>query len=367
MGECHLERENNRMTFKFPQNNDDQRTSKEREHSQEETNEVEKVQQKDVQEHQDGYEEATETNNEVTLETDSKEANKTDGQNKEEAVVEDQSALHNETINVQEKRKEWEQLEGNHYDTVSMKKAPGLPFHKKRKFNFPKKRNKMTIPFQHIKMTGLIVLALAIGSLFGLPLLQVVTTSSPTDSAEQWMLSNEEESAPVQATEQSVSDQDVQLSVDVVQAGAFSTAEAGQSSQQQLESEGYSSVLHAPASSEHVFLYVAVAASGQAAEEYLPTFEADGLDVFVKSLDLQSANAEEEEQQAAEEVKQIIEQALTSSEINSSMTEQSKSVLQSSEEGTALYESLTGALDNTEQEDAWMQTVVNFDGWLSSL
>ncbi|GAJ99218.1 SPOR domain-containing protein [Geomicrobium sp. JCM 19055] len=225
----------------------------------------------------------------------------------------------------------------------------------------------MTIPFQHIKMTGLIVLALAIGSLFGLPLLQVVTTSSPTDSAEQWMLSNEEESAPVQATEQSVSDQDVQLSVDVVQAGAFSTAEAGQSSQQQLESEGYSSVLHAPASSEHVFLYVAVAASGQAADEYLPAFEADGLDVFVKSLDLQSTNAEEEQQQAAEEVKQIIEQALTSSEINSSMTEQSQSVLQSSEEGTALYESLSGALENAEQEDAWMQTVVNFDGWLSSL
>ncbi|GAJ99217.1 hypothetical protein [Geomicrobium sp. JCM 19055] len=135
-----MERENNRMTFKFPQNNDDQRTSKEQEHSQEETNEVEKEQQKDVQEHQEGYEEATEADNEGTLETDSKEANKTDDLNKEADVVEDQSALHNETINVQEKRKEWEQLEGNHYDTVSMKKAPGLPFHKKKEVQFPEEK-----------------------------------------------------------------------------------------------------------------------------------------------------------------------------------------------------------------------------------
>ncbi|EZH66866.1 hypothetical protein DH09_02685 [Bacillaceae bacterium JMAK1] len=354
-----MERENNRMTFKFPQNNEDQPISKEPDHNQVETNEVEEDQQKDVQEKREVYDEKTEVDSEQT--------NETDVLNKEEDVEEEQKVEHNETINVQEKRKEWEQREGSQYEPVSMKKAPGLPFHKKRKFNFPKKRNKMPIPFQHIKMTGLIVLALAIGSLFGLPLLQVVTTSSPTDSAEQWMLSNEEESAPVQATEQSENDQDVQLSVDVVQAGAFSTVEAGQSSQQQLESEGYTSVLHAPASSDHVFLYVAVAASGQAADEYLPAFEADGLDVFVKSLDLTSTNADEEQRQATEEVKQIIEQALTSSEINSSITEQSQSVLQSSEEGSALYESLADAIENAEQDDAWVQAVVNFDGWLSSL
>ncbi|GAK03193.1 stage II sporulation protein B [Geomicrobium sp. JCM 19037] len=191
------------------------------------------------------------------------------------------SSSNHETVDVVQKKHEWEQ---KGVQETTSKKAPGLPFHRKKKPSGSGGPKRKGYGFDRVKFVGLIAAALLLGVVFGLPLLQIVTSSSPTDSAEEVMGTAEEEGATT-----SVGDEVTwaPLEVDVVQAGAFSSMEAGEDVQRQLVSAGYPAVLHDASDSEYIFLYVGMTEANQAEQDLMPEFEANGMDVYVKQLQIE--------------------------------------------------------------------------------
>ncbi|GAK12593.1 hypothetical protein [Geomicrobium sp. JCM 19039] len=193
----------------------------------------------------------------------------------------DSSSPNHETVDVVQKKLKWEQKGAQ--ETTS-KKAPGLPFHRKKKPSGSGGPKRKGHGFDRVKFIGLIAAALLLGVVFGLPLLQIVTSSSPTDSAEQVMGTAEEDGATTSVGDEATW---APLEIDVVQAGAFSSMEAGEDVQRQLVSAGYPAVLHDASDSEYIFLYVGMTEANQAEQDLMPEFESNGMDVYVKQLQIE--------------------------------------------------------------------------------
>ncbi|MBB6448345.1 hypothetical protein HNR44_000294 [Geomicrobium halophilum] len=280
-----------------------------------------------------------------------------------------------EVIDLTQERKEWA---GREKESVRrpQKESPGLPLNrKKKKTTVTSKKN---WSFQPFKIPVLIIAALCVGLLFGLPLLQVTTNFSLT-SEEITATFNDPGSGSGAAEDFSSEDQ---LLLDVVQAGAFETNEAGQEMKETFAEAGFPTLLHDIEEEEMVYLYVGMTPQGQAEEEVIPEINNEGLEGYVKTFSIPTSP--EEADPATEELTSDLGASLikgltatapgeNGEEAEATMANVNMEALSTMSEDSEKAEELLQALQVLQEEgnesdhEVWMEVTLAYEEWTTTL
>ncbi|MDE8618118.1 hypothetical protein PY710_15375, partial [Listeria monocytogenes] len=254
---------------------------------------------------------------------------------------------------------------------------PGLPLHRKKKQKPPPARKRQW-SLDRLKIPALIVAALIVGLLFGLPLLQVVTNFSPDTGADSNTVMQEQmvSNPPAAGTVEQENTEREELTLDVVQAGAFTSDEAGQEMEAAYAEEGFPALLHEDTEEEMVYLYVGMTDEGQAEEDILP--EMNDQDVFVKTVTMPSPGGDAEE--ATAEFESVLVSGLTATAPGASGEDAEdlaaeldldalSQVTDESDEGEELIQGLQSLKEdsNAANHENWMETTFLYDAWVRSL
>ncbi|SDI58398.1 hypothetical protein [Natribacillus halophilus] len=266
------------------------------------------------------------------------------------------------------KRKEWEER-----DRQSQMTSPGLPVHRKKKKTtetLPKRRWSV----RHWKIPALIIAALSVGLMFGLPLLQLATNFSLSSEVDTTGNVRGGEGSPMAADEE---DSHEQLQVDIVQAGVFSTEEASREMEEAFSEAGFPTVWHE--NDDMVYLYAGMTAHGTAEDEVLPEVDDAGLEGYVKTLAIPIAaeGMDAETQQAANDIGETLLTGLEATRPGAS-AEEEEAGLDNMDMDPLLNEDdeeaevLSGALqgldeeENADDHEAWMEATLAYEEWTNS-
>ncbi|WP_211202255.1 hypothetical protein [Salicibibacter cibarius] len=270
-----------------------------------------------------------------------------------------------EVADLSEKRREWAER-----DRQPLTDSPGLPLHrKKKKPEVP--RSKKGGSFKHLKMPVTIAAALILGLMFGLPLLQLATNFSLTPDAGTAGSTSDAQSGSIAVDEEEGMEE---MQLDIVQAGAFSTNEAGQEMQEVFSEADFPALLHEDENEEMIYLYVGMTARGEAEDEMIPEINEEGLEGYVKTLSVPIAaeGMDEETEQLASDVGEALLTGLDATSPSGDREEAERALAAIDMdllEGDERFSETIQALHeegNVEEHEAWMEATLAFENWVNS-
>lgn len=280
--------------------------------------------------------------------------------------IKDRGRERHEVVDLSEKRKEWAER-----DRKPITNSPGLPLHRKKKkpgAPFPRKRGS----FKHLKIPVTIAAALLVGLVFGLPLLHLATNFSLTSDAGTAGSVSGNQTGSIAVDEEEETEQ---MQLDIVQAGAFDTNEAGQEMQEVFAEAGFPALLHED--EEMIYLYVGMTAQGEANSEVIPEIDEEGLEGYVKTLSvpIPSDEMDEETGQLARESGEALLTGLEATGSGGDEKEAEEALMdmnaiegEGSQESERFSETIQALHEegNVEDHEAWMEATLAYDNWMNS-
>ncbi|QQK80940.1 hypothetical protein HUG20_14260 [Salicibibacter cibi] len=275
-----------------------------------------------------------------------------------------------EVVDLSEKRREWAER-----DRQPLTESPGLPLHRKKKKS-EVARSKKGGSFKHLKMPITIAGALMVGLMFGLPLLQLATNFSLTSDAGTTGSTSGDQPGSIAVDEEEETEE---MHVDIVQAGAFSTNEAGHEMQEVFSEAGFPAILHEDEDEEMIYLYVGMTAEGEAEDEMIPEINDEGLEGYVKALSIPIPTEEmdEETEQLASGVGEALLAGLGATSPSGDREEAEHALaaidmdsLEGDGQGDERFSETIQALHeeaNVEEHEAWMEATLAYENWVRSL
>ncbi|QDI91035.1 hypothetical protein EPH95_07435 [Salicibibacter halophilus] len=279
--------------------------------------------------------------------------------------IKDRGRERHEVVDLSEKRKEWAER-----DRKPITNSPGLPLHRKKKkpgAPFPRKRGS----FKHLKIPVTIAAALIVGLIFGLPLLHLATNFSLTSDAGTAGNVSGNQTGSMAVDEEETE----QMQLDIVQAGAFDTNEAGQEMQEVFAEAGFPALLHED--EEMIYLYVGMTAQGEANSEVIPEIEEEGLEGYVKTLSVPvpSEGMDEETEQLARDTGEALLTGLEATGSGGDEKEAEEALMdmnaiegEGSQESERFSETIQALHEegNAEDHEAWMEATMEYENWMNS-
>ncbi len=186
-------------------------------------------------------------------------------------------------------RKERRKERGSFWDDGNRDRSPKLPFKRKKKKGSRQKFSLQSLP---VGLIAAAVSAIIVGISFGVMVLTIFTGDATSTT----------ESTPVnangtidilagQGTSSSIPD----LSVSIVQGGAFSTHEKGQETVQTIRDAGFAAAI--TTNSQPYFLFIGLGQDRDAAAQISQLYQQQGQETYIKSFAVLSNDAKVENEQ----------------------------------------------------------------------